>query len=346
LCPQKWTSDVNYIGKRVAVIGSGATAITLVPALAKHAAHVTMVQRSPTYILSVPNRSELAAKGLKSGKPVPEILKSVRARQSESWNDLARHFAKIGQEKSNALVCTWMRQCLPKEYMSDEDFARHFTPRYNLLEQRLCVCPDNDFFDSFKHGRASIVTDQIRCFDKDGIVLQSGERVDCDVIVTATGLELHPEPPMGTMQVTIDGKPYVGRDHSVYKDCMLSDVPNFIFSRGYLLQSWTLKIRLVSAYMCRLLKYMRQHGVVSVCPRVPPQGIGRTAPMTFKSGYLQRNRDRFPASSLKAPWHAFNNYDQDKVYMEQSRLADGILEFELPHLSHQQFSSAGPVSRL
>lgn len=327
--PQKWTSDVVYEGKNVAVIGSGATAVTLIPSIAQHAKHVVMVQRSPTYIVALPNSDPVAEEALKAGLSHEEVHRRVReykAQQMQSWTT-SGEFAQMTQEQKNNMFINFMRMALPEKHMSEEEFRKHFAPKYNIWEQRLCVCPDGDFFRAIRRKKASIVTDHIKRFDERGIVLESGERVDADLIVTATGLQLHHNPPMATMQVTVDGVPYVGHEHHIYQDCMLSDVPNFAFIRGYFQASWTLKADIVCHWLCRLLQHMRLQNHVKVMPRLPAGGVGEPPEGVVSSSYVVRSAQVQPSYGSALPWFPLQNFPHDKKYLEEQPLEDGVLEF-------------------
>jgi monooxygenase len=212
--PQDWgkTDDLSYAGKRVVIIGSGATAVTMLPAVAEEAKHVTMLQRSPTYIMTRENIDPVA-KTLLEEYPLPEAHSRIRQHQMEGSAERREKMAAVPQELLRKLYVAEMRKSLPAEYMSDEDFAKHFTPRYYPWEQRVCFCPDSDFYECLKDGRASIVTDRVARFDEHGIVLSSGERLDADLIVTATGLQLQHNSPMASMAVSVDGVPYVAAEH-------------------------------------------------------------------------------------------------------------------------------------
>jgi len=219
-----------------------------------------------------------------------------------------------------------MRRALSKKHMSDEEFKKHFTPKYNVWEQRVCMAPDGDFFRAIRSKRASIVTDQILCFDDRGIQLESGGHVDADLIVTATGLQLHSNPPMGALQVAIDGQPYVSTEHTMYKGCMLSDVPNFIFCRGYYQASWTLKVDITCKYMCRLLSHMRASGLAIAKPVLPADGVKAPPPSVVNSGYVLRSMHVNPKHGAEPPWAPLDSYQEDRVLMEMP-VDDGVLAF-------------------
>lgn len=328
--PQKWTDDIVYKDKSVVVIGSGATAVTLVPALADEASHVTMLQRSPTYILPAPNIDPIAAAGVKDGLSRAEIHQRVREHKAQADQTFLNQgpLGQLTQEQKNAEFVRWMRLSLSEKYMSDQEFAKNFTPRYNIWEQRLCVSPDADFFRAIKKKKVSVVTDHIDHFDETGIVLKSGQRLNADMVVTATGLQLHDNAPMATMHVSVDGKAYVARDHHIYKDCMLTDVPNFAFCTGYFQASWTLKADLVCHFVCRLLLHLRERGLSSVQARLPAEGVGEAPPIPDSGpGYVRRNQQTRPKYGTAAPWVPLQSYLQDKELLENAPLVDDVLEF-------------------
>lgn len=341
---QKWPEDLDVAGRRVVVIGSGATAVTLVPAIAGRAAHVTMLQRSPTYIVPLPSEDPEAAAMLQAGVAPEEFHESNRRRKAKEMEDLVKFAAAGGftQDQINGHFISIMRAALPQKYMSDEEFRRHLTPRYNVWEQRLCIAADGDFFRALRRRQAAVATDEIECLDGRGIRLRSGGRLDADVVISATGLQLHRNPPMATMEVSIDGEPYVSSAHHVYKDCMLSDVPNFAFVRGYFQDSWTLKADLVCAYICRLLAHMRERGHVAVRPRLPPGGaeaVGPPPESRVSAGYILRSQHTFPAYG-GGVWAPLAHYPSDRAFMESAPIADEVLEFVGPA------SGAAPRSRL
>lgn len=220
-----------------------------------------------------------------------------------------------------------MRQALPETHMSDEEFSKHFTPKYNVWEQRVCISPDGDFYQSIREGKASIATDHVEAFDEQGIRLQSGGRLDADLVVTATGLQLDTNTPMATMQVTVDGVPYCARDHCLYKGCMVSDVPNLAYCRGYFAASWTLKTELVARYVCRLLNHMLASGTSMVAPRVPPEGVGEPPQLSLSAGYVVRSLDTMPKHGASLPWSPLESWEEDKQVLLHDPICDGVLEF-------------------
>ncbi|MDJ0278329.1 NAD(P)/FAD-dependent oxidoreductase [Sphingomonas sp. 2R-10] len=316
--PQHWPQDLDVTGRRVAVIGSGATAVTLVPALAARGARVTMVQRSPSYIVSQPSRDAVAHQLYRW---LPEAVAGRLARWKSAALGLAAfQFARSWPKRMRALVLRGVRAELPD--MADVD--RHFSPRYDPWDQRLCLVPDADLFAALRDGSAAIVTDTIRRFTRDGIDLGSGGRVEADIIVTATGLKLHL---LGGIVLRIDGEPLVPAGRLIYRGMMVSGVPNLVLAVGYTNASWTLKIDLVSRRMCRMLNHMRRYGYDVCAPATPGPDIERRPLLDFSSGYVQRAADMTPAQGSRAPWRLRQNYFLDYIALRFGRLADGVLTF-------------------
>jgi cation diffusion facilitator CzcD-associated flavoprotein CzcO len=315
--PQKWTDDVAYADKRVVLIGSGATAVTLVPELAKQAAHVTMLQRSPTYIVARPSEDALAnwMRRFLPGKLAYGIARWKRVLLGMYIFQLCRR----KPEKVKQLIQDGVRMALGPNY----DVATHFTPRYNPWDQRLCLAPDGDFFAAIKSGRASVVTDEIQSFTAGGVQLKSGAQLDADLIVMATGLNLQL---LGGLQLSIDGKPVDLAKTLNYKGLMFSDVPNLASSFGYTNASWTLKCDLSCEYVCRLLNYMKQHGVRQCTPRNTDASMTEEPWVDFSSSYFARSLHLFPKQGSKAPWRLYQNYPRDILLLRYGKLADGVLE--------------------
>lgn len=315
--PQHWPEDLDYTGKKVVVIGSGATAVTLVPAMARSGAeHVTMLQRSPTYVISLPGRDPWAARLSR----LPSRLRYRIVRSKAILTAVA--FYQLSQRRPD-----WVKRLLRKGVESQLpdgiDVDTHFKPAYNPWDQRLCFVPDGDLFKAFRSGRASIVTDHIDRFTRTGILLRSGEEIEADVIVTATGLKIKA---MGGTDLVVDGAPVKLQDTLTYKALMLSDVPNFAFTIGYTNASWTLKADLVADFVCRLLRHMDEHGVrTAVAPRDP--AIGEERLMTFSSGYILRALDELPKQGDREPWKLRQNYLRDVRSINHAPLDDGVLTF-------------------
>jgi monooxygenase len=315
--PQRWPEDLDYAGKRVVVIGSGATAVTLVPAMAKEAAHVTMLQRSPTYIASLPAEDRIAA-ALRRRLPERAAYAAVR------WKNvliqtLFYQLSRRRPELVKRLIRKGVQRALPPGF----DVDRHFKPRYNPWDQRMCLVPDGDLFRALSDGSASIVTDTIESFTEGGIALASGEELEADAIVTATGLNLLF---LGGMELSVDGAPVDVPSTMAYKGLMLSGVPNMAFTVGYTNASWTLKADLTSEYVCRLLNHMSAHGYRRCVPEVGP-GVHEQPLLDFNSGYVLRSLDRFPRQGSREPWKLRQNYLLDIRTIRRGAIDDGALKF-------------------
>ncbi|WP_294324197.1 NAD(P)/FAD-dependent oxidoreductase [uncultured Sphingomonas sp.] len=316
--PQHWPQDLDVGGKRVAVIGSGATAVTLVPALAARGAQVTMVQRSPSHIVAQPSRDRVAHWLYRL---LPESIAGRLARWKSAGLGLAAYtFARKWPRRMEALILKGVRAELPD--MADVD--RHFTPRYDPWDQRLCLVPDADLFAALRDGSATIATDTIRRFTPNGIELGSGAQVDADIIVTATGLKLHL---LGGIRLRIDGDRFVPADHLIYRGMMASGVPNLVLALGYTNASWTLKIDLVSRRMCRMLNHMRRLGYDICTPAPPGPDVERRPLLDFSSGYVTRAAAISPAQGSRAPWRLRQNYFLDYATLRFASLGDGVLHF-------------------
>jgi monooxygenase len=316
--PQHWPQDLDYSGKRVVVIGSGATAVTLVPAMTDKAAHVTMLQRSPTYILSLPARDAIA-NGLRRVLPAKLAYWLVR------WKNvlLASLIYQLSRRRPE-WIKKMIRAGVRRELGAGFDIDTHFKPSYNPWDQRLCLVPDGDLFRAIRKGRASVVTDHIECFTEDGIQLKSGARLDADVIVTATGLSLLP---LGGMQLAVDGKVIDIAKAMSYKGMMLSDIPNAAFAVGYTNASWTLKCDLTCEYVCRLLNHMDKHGYQQCTPRINDKSVQEVPFIDFTSGYVQRALDKFPKQGNKTPWKLYQNYALDILTLRFGKVEDGSMVF-------------------
>jgi cation diffusion facilitator CzcD-associated flavoprotein CzcO len=329
--PQHWPEDLEYAGKRVVVIGSGATAVTLVPAMAERAAQVTMLQRSPTYILSLPAEDPIA-KRLRRYLPPRAVYPIVRWKNvllqtlifqlSRRRPDLIRKMVRRGLERS-----------LPAGY----DIDTHFKPRYDPWDQRMCLVPNGDLFGAISSGRAEVVTDRIETFTERGIRLESGDELEADVIVTATGLNLLF---LGGMSLTVDGEEVDIASRMTYKGMMLSGVPNLAFTVGYTNASWTLKADLTSEYVCRLLAHMGAGGHSRCLPEADPS-IAEQPLLDFTSGYVQRSLDKFPKQGSKEPWRLRQNYALDIRTIRRGPIDDGAIRFSRP--AHEE-RPATPVA--
>ncbi|MFN8439844.1 MAG: NAD(P)/FAD-dependent oxidoreductase [Caldilineaceae bacterium] len=316
--PQQWPQDLDYRGKRVVVIGSGATAVTLVPAMAEQAAHVTMLQRSPTYIVSMPAQDQVADRIRRS---LPEGVAHSLVR----WKNVlfGMYFYTIARRKPDLAKKTIL-EGVRKELGPDYDVNKHFSPHYNPWDQRLCLVPDSDLFKAINSGKVTVVTDQIESFTKSGIQLQSGQQLEADLIVTATGLVMKL---MSGVQLSVDGKPIDLSQTMSYKGMMFSDIPNLISVLGYTNASWTLKCELVCQYACRLLNYMQRHGQHQCTPRSHDTAISNEPLLDFSSGYVQRALGQLPKQGAKRPWKLYQNYIFDLLALRYGSLNDGTMEF-------------------
>ena len=301
--PQFWPETLDYTGKRVVVIGSGATAVTLVPEMAKKAAHVTMLQRTPTWMVSRPS-SDAIANVLKAILPAQTAYNIVR------WKNVTfgQWFYRQTRENPSKVRETLLKR-LAKLLPADYDLETHFTPGYNPWDQRLCLVPDADFFNAIKAGTASIATDQISRFEAGGIRLASGHLLAADIIVTATGLKLQAA---GGMAISVDGKAVRIADTLAYKGMMFSGLPNLFQSFGYINASWTLRSDLIADYVCRLINHMRTAGVDSATPTPAADVQPERLAMDLASGYVQRGADALPRSGNRAPWLVTADYAYDR----------------------------------
>jgi monooxygenase len=316
--PQHWPEDLDYAGKRVVVIGSGATAVTLVPALAQTAAHVTMLQRSPTYIVSLPSRDGVA-EWLRGRLPKMAAYHLVRVK-NVALMTLSYQLSRRRPNLMKSLIRRGAQRRLPDGY----DVDTHFRPDYNPWDQRLCVVPDGDLFAAVSAGRASIVTDQVQTFTERGLSLRSGAELEADVIVTATGLQMLA---LGGVSLVVDGEPVRLPDQVVYKGMMLSGVPNFAFTVGYTNASWTLKADLTAAYVCRLLNHMRRHGYAQCMPADKDPALIREPLLNLSSGYVLRSVEDFPSQGSKRPWRVRQNYALDVLDFKLGGIDDGVMRF-------------------
>lgn len=316
--PQHWPADLDYAGKRVVVIGSGATAVTLVPAMASTAAHVTMLQRSPSYILSLPAHDPVA-------QFLPRLLPATAAFRLVRWKNIVVSLAiYMLSRRAPNLARRLLRYAtatnLPEGYAID----KHFNPRYRPWEQRLCFVPDSDLFQAISAGRASLVTDQIETFTEHGIHLQSGEQLDADIIVSATGLQMLA---LGGIHLTVDGTPVNPGQAFTYKGVLLSNVPNFAFSIGYTNASWTLRADLASTFVCRVLNHMDRRGYSTCRPICDPARLESKPLLDLTSGYVLRAAPGLPKQADQKPWLIRQNYILDMLTMKLGRIEDGILRF-------------------
>jgi cation diffusion facilitator CzcD-associated flavoprotein CzcO len=315
--PQHWPADFDATGKRIVVIGSGATAVTLVPNLADDAAHVTMLQRTPSYVLSLPGKDPLAEL-LRSRLPAKVAYPIVR------WKNVLTTTALFQASRRwpngvRKLIRRLTAKQLPAGYAVDT----HFNPPYDPWDQRLCLVPDGDLFRTLREGKASIATDRVATFTETGIELESGEHLDADVIITATGLNLLA---MGGMTLTLDGEAVDVPETVSYKGMMLSGVPNFSMVIGYTNASWTLKADLVNRYVCRLLQHMDRRGLAVATPLAPPEGADLPF-LDLAAGYVQRSLAQLPKQGQRTPWRLHQNYIRDVQLMRRGPLEDEGITF-------------------
>jgi cation diffusion facilitator CzcD-associated flavoprotein CzcO len=315
--PQHWPEDLDYSGQRVVVIGSGATAVTLVPSMSEKAAHVTMLQRSPSYVLSRPAVDAVAGT---LRRVLPEGLAYTLSRwKNVGLATLMYQMARRRPEGMKKFLLAQVRRALGP----DAAVAPHFTPSYEPWDQRLCLVPDNDLFKAIRDGKAEVVTDHIETFTETGIRLRSGRELPADLVVTATGLELLF---LGGSELAVDGEKVELPSRIAYKGFMLSEVPNCVFTVGYTNASWTLRADLVAEHVCRLLRHMDKHGARQVVPRRLPDAEV-TPLLDLSSGYVQRALDRFPKQGTQSPWRVRQNYFADFRSLRIGRVDDPALEF-------------------
>jgi monooxygenase len=316
--PQHWPEDLDYAGKRVVVIGSGATAVTLVPAMAKTAEHVTMLQRSPSYVLSLPGQDAIAD-ALRKRLPTKLAYALVR------WKNvlITTAFFQLSRRRPK-FVKRMIRSAVKRQLPEGFDVDKHFSPRYDPWDQRMCLVPDGDLFAALRRGRASVVTDTIETFTENGIKLKSGEELEADVIVTATGLNMLL---LGGVTVEVDGAEVVANEHVAYKGMMLSSVPNMAMALGYTNASWTLKCDLVAEYVCRLINHMDANGYREVVPVEPGPEMPREPIIDLTSGYVLRSLDDLPKQGAEVPWRLHQNYARDIRMLRRGEIEDEAISF-------------------
>jgi cation diffusion facilitator CzcD-associated flavoprotein CzcO len=316
--PQQWPEDLDYAGKRVVVIGSGATAVTLVPAMAPDTAHITMLQRSPTYILPIPSSDPLVnyIRKLAGARVAHRLARLKYIAATDAIYNFCQHFPRTARRLIRALN---VRQ-LPAGYPVDVDFKPHYDP----WEQRLCAVPDGDLFKAISRGQASVVTDEIEAFTPSGIVLRSGRTLDADIVVTATGLQLSL---FGGISVIIDGKEISHRDTVAFKGLMLSGIPNSVFAIGYTNRSWALKVDLISQHLCRMIAHMDAHGY-EICVPELPGGAAQTKPLLdFAAGYVKRSLAELPRAGTRAPWNLSMSHNVNRRQLRRGPVDDPNLRF-------------------
>jgi cation diffusion facilitator CzcD-associated flavoprotein CzcO len=316
--PQHWPEDLDHANARVVVIGSGATAITLIPTLARTAAHVTMLQRSPSYIGSLPEKNPIANL---TRRFLPErwsgpLIRWMLALSTQAFYQLSRRRPEV--------VKRFLRKGLERELPPGYDIDTHFTPRYDPWDQRFCVAPDGDFFRAIRDGSASVVTDTIASFTERGVRLASGTELEADIVVTATGLQMLF---LGGIELTVDGEKVDVSDRLVYKGMMLEDVPNLALAVGYTNASWTLKCDLTCGYVCRLLNHMRATGTAACRPVNTDASVSSEPLLGLSSGYIRRSADEFPKQGSKMPWRVHQSYLADYRALHNSDVVDDAMVF-------------------
>jgi monooxygenase len=316
--PQQWPADIDYAGKRVVVIGSGATAVTLIPAMAERAEHVTMLQRSPSYIVSLPAEDPIA-------NILRRVLPAKLAYPIVRWkNVLITMLVFQLSRRRPGLVKALVRKALEKRLPPGYDIDTHFKPTYGPWDQRLCLVPDGDLFDAISAGRASVATDRIDTFTESGLKLASGAELAADVIVTATGLNLLV---LGGMKIAVDGREVSVSETMSYKGMMLSGIPNMAMAFGYTNASWTLKCDLTCGYVCRLLNHMDAHGFQVCTAQMNDPSVAEQPFIDFSSSYVQRAIHEFPKQGSKAPWRLYQNYALDILSLKFGAIDDGAMQF-------------------
>jgi monooxygenase len=316
--PQKWPEDLAYAGKRVVVIGSGATAVTLVPAMAQTAAHVTMLQRSPTYVVSMPNDDKMG-NFLRRHLPARLAYGLVRWRNI-LFGIVFFRLCKRSPERMKNFIIKGVQKGLGGNF----DVATHFTPRYNPWDQRMCLVPDGDLFESINQGKASVVTDEIETFTERGVQLRSGAELPADIIVTATGLNLVA---LGGIELKVDGRAVDPGKTLNYRGTMFSGIPNLAAVFGYTNASWTLKAELTCRYICRVLNHMDKAGFKICQPENDDPSMSEEPWLNLSSGYIQRVADKLPKQGSKVPWKLHQNYVLDIMNLRFGSLNDGVLKF-------------------
>jgi len=316
--PQKWDTSLDYKNKKVVVIGSGATAVTLVPEMSKDAEKVTMLQRSPTYIKDLPSEDKIA-------NLFRKIFPSKTAYNLSRWKNIliSMMFYKAARKWPKAIK-KFILKGIKKE-MGDNYDLKHFDPKYNPWDQRLCVVPDGDLFKAIKSGKAEIVTDTINSFSREGILLDSGNTIEADIIVTATGLKVQL---LGGMTIQVNGQNAEPKDIHCYRGVMFSNIPNFAVTIGYTNASWTLKCDLSCHYITRILNHMKKNGYAICTPRFDSNNFESEPLLDFDAGYIKRATEVLPKQGSKAPWKVYQNYILDAFTLKYSKAVDKFLEFK------------------
>lgn len=327
--PQKWPEDLDYTGKRVIVIGSGATAMTLIPAMADQTEHITMLQRSPTYVVARPDEDRVA-------NFLRKVLPQKWAYSLTRWKNVVFQQYIYNQTRTNPeKVKEELLNMVRKELGPDYDVEKHFTPSYDPWDQRLCLVPNGDLFEAIKSGKASVVTDHIDTFTEQGILLKSGQELEADIIITATGLNMIG---LGGAEIYLDDCLVDFAEHITYKGIMYSGIPNLVSVFGYINASWTLRADLISEYTCRLLNHMDEKGVRQCAPYLREEDKNmKTRPLidNFSAGYMQRTLHLFPKQGEYEPWLNPQNYRRDRKLFLKGELEDGVLLFGRPTPTRQ-----------
>lgn len=316
--PQLWPENLDYAGKKVVVIGSGATAVTLLPAMADTAGHVTMLQRSPTYVIPLPRKDPIANT---LRRMLPEatayaITRKINTKRQDLLYKVSQRYPGLMRR-----AIRWLNaRALPEGYAVDT----HFNPHYGPWDERLCVVPDSDMFKAISRGAASVVTDRIERFTERGILLESGGELEADIIVTATGFTVQP---FGGIALHVDGRAVDLHDRLIYNSMMVSGIPNFAFVMGYINYSWTLKVDLVAEYLCRLLSHMDRHGYATVTPHADDPTLTRRPFLEMKSGWVSRSMHMYPQQGSHGPWKVDQNYATDRFRLAKAPIEDPALRF-------------------
>jgi monooxygenase len=319
ILPQFWPKDLDYTGKDVVVVGSGATAVTLIPSMAEQARSVTMLQRSPSYIMNLPNKNGLFVL-MKKFLPLKSAY-AITRRFNLTVSILIYKFSKAFPKRMKKMIMKGAAAQLGPEY----EVEKHFNPSYNPWDQRLCIVPDGDLFKAIKSGKASVVTDHIDRFTEKGIQLKSGQELEADIIILATGLKLKL---LGGATISINGTPVDTNNSVVYKGMMISDVPNMAIAFGYTNASWTLKTDLTANYVCDLLNHMDKKGYEVVIPK-KDENLETESFMNFDAGYIKRANHILPKQGTKKPWRVYQNYFQDMLAIRYGKLDDGVIQFKV-----------------
>lgn len=330
--PQKWDENYDYSDKNVVVIGSGATAVTLVPAMTDKAKHVTMLQRSPSYVMALP-QNDILVNGLRKILPESWVYRIIRTRNI-ALTSLMYNYCQKFPNASRRLI-----QKLIKKEVGDDFDMKHFTPKYNPWDERLCAVPDGDMFEVLRTGKASIVTDHIDHFTETGIKLQSGDELQADIIITATGLDVQL---FGKMKLFVDGQPFNAHEKMVYRGVLLEDLPNAGMVFGYTNASWTLKADLITEWMCRLLNHMDNTGKKIVMPHNFDSTVEQRPFVDMQSGYVQRALEHAPQQGSKLPWKLYQNYALDLATLRFGKVNDDTLTFSNPLNKAQKLAKQIP----